>query len=466
LLKKILEQTFEMDLSLIKRFDKTGPRYTSYPTADRFTTDYNEIDYCRNILDLNQQEANKSYSLYLHLPFCRTLCFYCACNKIVTRSELKAKNYLNYLKQEISMQSSLFKDKVEIEQMHWGGGTPTYYEMDELDNLFKHVKKHFNLYKNAECAIEIDPRTVDREKIFALQKMGFNRISLGIQDFNIEVQKAINRIQSEEQTLKIFHAAREAGFESVNVDLIYGLPLQTEENFRKTINVIIQAKPDRIAIYNYAHMPTKVKSQKKILNSDLPDSNKKLALLWMATELLRASGYLHIGMDHFALAQDSLSIAQKEGKLQRNFQGYSTGSGQDLIGIGVSSISQIGSHYIQNHRNLEEYYARLDQGHLPIFRGIKLNTDDLLRRELIQSLMCHFIVSKHNLEITYPINFDDYFSKELNILNEMEKNGLVELESDWISVTTKGRFLIRNIAMVFDIHQSIVTGQEKFSKLI
>ncbi|MGE4112365.1 MAG: oxygen-independent coproporphyrinogen III oxidase, partial [Burkholderiales bacterium] len=342
----------EVDLDLIRRMDRNGPRYTSYPTADRFVEAFGPDAYQSRVRQRNIGGIRRALSIYVHLPFCSTVCFYCACNKVVTRNRGKGRKYLDYLFREIDMQGPLFGDDHVVEQMHWGGGTPTFYTTDQLATLCERLKRHFTMSPNGEYSIEIDPRSVDAADMHALRGLGFNRVSLGVQDFDPGVQRAVNRIQSEKQTLEVMAAARSAGFSSLNVDLIYGLPRQTLETFGLTLDKVIAAQPDRIAIYNYAHLPTRFKPQRRIAEADIPSPDIKLKLLGLSTQRLGAAGYVYIGMDHFAKPSDELAVAQRNGHLHRNFQGYSTHAECDLVGLGVSAIGAIGPTYSQNHRAL------------------------------------------------------------------------------------------------------------------
>jgi len=456
----------EFDSDLIRRLDRNGPRYTSYPTADRFTDGFGAADYKTAALQRNTGGVRRELSLYVHLPFCSTLCFYCACNKIATRDRAKGRRYLDYLKQEIVMQAALLGRGSRVEQMHWGGGTPTFYNMEELADLFGFVRSRFDLAADGEYGIEIDPRTVDPEDMARLHTMGFNRVSLGVQDFDPDVQRAVNRVQSEAQTLAVMDAARQQGFRSINVDLIYGLPKQNLLSFNRTLARVIAAQPDRIAIYNYAHLPDRFKPQRRIRDEDLPSPETRLKLLGLAVDRLTRAGYVYIGMDHFARGDDALAVAQREGRLHRNFQGYSTHADCDLVGLGVSAIGQMGAAYSQNHRDLAGYYAALDAGELPVARGRWLSADDLIRRAVIQRLMCDFMLSKQNIEVSYLIVFDDYFKAELQELRDLAKAGLVELEADWITITPRGRMLVRNVCMVFDAHIRRDQEMRRFSSVI
>ena len=398
-----------VDLELIRRLDKNGPRYTSYPTADRFVEAFNAESYTQWVAKREIGGIARPLSLYIHIPFCNTLCFYCACNKVITKDKSKAAEYVRYLIKEMAMQAMLLGPDQVIEQLHFGGGTPTFLSDDEIRELMTAIGQHFKLIKNGEYSIEIDPRKVSNETIALLGEVGFNRISIGVQDFDDEVQRAVNRIQSEEETLRVINAARANGFKSVSIDLIYGLPKQTLEGFGVTLDRVISANPDRMSIYNYAHMPTMFKPQRRIQEEDLPAAQVKLDILSMAVDKLTKAGYVYIGMDHFAKPEDELAVAQRQGRLHRNFQGYSTHSDCDLVALGLSSIGKIGPTYSQNFRDLGDYYDALDRDVLPIMRGMELNNDDLVRRAIIQSLMCHFELSKESFNIAYLIEFDSYF---------------------------------------------------------
>jgi oxygen-independent coproporphyrinogen III oxidase len=458
--------SFEFDLELIRRLDRNGPRYTSFPTADRFVEAFGPDTYRSWVARRNIGGVRRALSLYVHLPFCSTLCFYCGCNKIATKDPNKGRRYLDYLLREIDMQSALFGNDRRVEQMHWGGGTPTFFDVGELARLFDALRSRFDFAPDGEYSIEVDPRTVDSAGVAALRRMGFDRISLGVQDFDADVQRTVNRVQSESQTLEVIAAARGEGFQSVNVDLIYGLPKQTLLTFNRTLARVIAAQPDRVAIYNYAHMPERFKSQRRIRDIDLPTPDTKLRLLGLAAERLGAAGYVFIGMDHFAREADSLAAAQREGRLHRNFQGYSTHAECDLLGLGVSSIGQIGPTYSQNHRELDAYYDSIDRGQLPIARGVELTADDLARRAVIQSLMCNFTLSKEKISISYLIDFNEYFRNELRELEGLAEAGLLQLDAQWITVTAKGRMLVRNVCMVFDPYLRKAQAQRKFSRVI
>lgn len=455
-----------VDLDLIRRLDKNGPRYTSYPTADRFIEAFNAETYSQWVAKREIGGIARPLSLYIHIPFCNTLCFYCACNKVITKDRSKSAEYVRYLLKEMEMQAKLLGPGQVVEQLHFGGGTPTFLSDDEIREVMAAIRKHFKLVEDGEYSIEIDPRKVSDATIELLGQTGFNRISIGVQDFDEAVQRAVNRIQSEEETVHIIKAARANGFKSVSIDLIYGLPKQTLEGFGVTLDKVIAADPDRLSIYNYAHMPTMFKPQRRIHDEDLPSGQVKLDILSMAVDKLTKAGYVYIGMDHFAKPEDELAVAQRQGRLHRNFQGYSTHSDCDLVALGLSSIGKIGPTYSQNYRELPDYYDALDRGELPIMRGIELNADDLVRRAIIQALMCHFELSKESFNIAYLIDFDQYFATELTELHEYEKEGLLEISPQWISVTPKGRMLIRNICMVFDKYLRTRKQHATYSKVI
>jgi len=454
------------DPELIKRYDKSGPRYTSYPTAVQFTDQYTESDYRRHAELSNQ--SGRDLSLYFHLPFCDTICYYCACNKVITKDRGKAQPYLNNLHKEIEMQGKLFDPKRKVNQLHWGGGTPTFISHDQMRELMAVTRKHFNLHDDdqGEYSIEIDPREVTTESIHLLREIGFNRMSLGVQDFNPQVQKAVNRIQSEEQTLCALNAAREAGFKSISVDLIYGLPLQTVESFATTLEKIIDIDPDRISIFNYAHLPELFKPQRRINDDDMPEPAVKLAILKMSIERLTQAGYVYIGMDHFAKPDDELTIAQKNGKLYRNFQGYATHADCDLVGLGITSIGTVGQSFAQNLKTLDEYAERIEAGKLAIFRGVEIDGDDIIRRNVIMQLICHFDLNIDQFNSKNNIDFNEYFSSEIKRLQPMHEDGLVQISNNAITVTAKGRLLIRNICMIFDRYATQSIEKQRYSKAI
>jgi len=448
---------------LLQRFDVIGPRYTSYPTADRFTEAFDARAYRDS---LARRHMPRPLSLYVHLPFCGSICYYCACNKVVTRDHGRATEYLRYLEREIEMQSALLGRRNNVAQMHWGGGTPTFLSHAELAQLMAFIRERFRLEAKGEFSIEIDPRTLQPDTLALLRSLGFNRISMGVQDFDAEVQRAVHRVQSEQQTLEAMAQARQLGFRSINVDLIYGLPKQHGAGFNRTLDKVIESAPDRIALYNYAHLPALFKPQRRINQADLPSTDTRLQLLSLAIQRLTGAGYKYIGMDHFARPDDDLAVAQRHGRLQRNFQGYSTGAECDLIGLGVSAIGQVGPTYSQNVKSLEEYYERLEQGALPILRGIELTPDDLVRRSVIQSLMCRFEVPIESLEIAHLVDFKSYFAWERAELQLLQNVGVLTLDDQWLTVSALGRFFIRNICMVFDRYLRENRPRGRYSKAL
>jgi oxygen-independent coproporphyrinogen-3 oxidase len=458
----------EFDAALIMRLSQSGPRYTSYPTADRFSESFDYGDYLQAVAGVRNRGGLHPLSLYLHIPFCDTVCYYCACNKIVTRNREKAATYLAYLKREVEMQGALFSGVNEVEQLHFGGGTPTYLSDAQMGELMDHLRRCFRFAPEeaGEYSIEVDPRTVSVERVHSLRAQGFNRISLGVQDFDADVQKAVNRIQPEEETRAIIAAARDAGFRSVSIDLIYGLPKQTPETMAATLEKVVAADPDRIAVYHYAHLPHLFKPQRRILDADMPDSEAKLQMLQLCIERLSAAGYVYIGMDHFAKPDDDLAVAQRQGRLHRNFQGYSTHADADLVSCGVSAIGAVGATYSQNVKTLDAYYDALDRNELPVARGTRLGMDDVLRRTVIQKLMCQFELSISAIEQAFPVVFRQYFAAELEQLAAMQADGLVSVNGDWISVSSKGRLLIRNICMVFDRYLATRGAEPRYSKTV
>jgi len=442
----------EFDSDLIRRLSQNGPRYTSYPTADRFQAEFGPGDYAKACARLRARGTAAPLSLYIHVPFCDTVCYYCACNKIVTKRREKADEYLTYLKREIDLQGQLFEGMNAVEQLHFGGGTPTYLSDEQMDGLLAHLRRWFRFApdEQGEYAIEVDPRTVTPERVQRLRTQGFNRISLGVQDFDPDVQIAVNRIQPEAETRAVIDAARAAGFRSISIDLIYGLPRQTMFTMDSTLEKVIAASPDRIAIYHYAHLPHLFKPQRRIEESEMPDSETKLEMLSLCIRRLTQAGYVYIGMDHFAKPDDELAVAQRQGRLHRNFQGYSTHAEADLVACGVSAIGSVANTYSQNAKTLEEYYAALERNELPIQRGYRLAMDDLVRRRIIQQLMCQFELSVRAIEADFPVNFAGYFAHELERLGPLVRDGLINVNREFITVTPKGRLLIRNVCMVFD----------------
>jgi oxygen-independent coproporphyrinogen-3 oxidase len=453
---------------LINRYARTGPRYTSYPTAVQFHDGFNWEHYVRNARQTNEDLIPPSLSLYFHLPFCSRVCYYCACNKIITNNRAHAGPYLANLHQEIRMQGELFNRDRLVDQLHWGGGTPTFINHGQMQELMEITRRHFTLREDdsGDYSIEIDPREVQYQTINVLREIGFNRMSIGVQDFEPEVQKAVNRIQTPEQTCDVMEAARKAGFKSINLDLIYGLPNQTVDSFHQTLELVVRYRPDRLAVYNYAHMPHLFKSQKQIREEELPGPDEKLEIMQDTIRFLYESGYVYIGMDHFARPDDELAVAQRNGTLHRNFQGYTTHANCDLIGMGITAISKVGQCYAQNVRTLNEYEQAIRDRRIPVMRGVRLDDDDLLRRDVITRLICHFHVNYAEIEEDHHIDFNEYFYNELISLQEMEKHGLIRLQNNSITVLPAGRLLIRNICMVFDKYLRAGTGQGSYSKVI
>jgi oxygen-independent coproporphyrinogen-3 oxidase len=449
------------DLALIKKYDRSGPRYTSYPTANNFSA-FTQNDYQDQVKLSNERQG--PISLYCHIPFCNTVCFYCGCNKVVTKDKSKAEPYLDALFKEVDRQGALFDSGRQVEQMHFGGGTPTFLSNDQIIRLSHKLQSVFNFSEQGEYSIEIDPRGVDEETIKALSKARFNRISLGVQDFNNDVQKAVNRIQSFEQTKSVIELARQQGFKSVSIDLIYGLPKQSVETFKTTLIQVNELRPDRISLFNYAHLPELFKPQRRINVLELPSADEKLAIFKYSMDFLLAQGYVYIGMDHFSLPEDPLAIAQKEGHLHRNFQGYATHADCDIVGLGLSSIGQVGDSFSQNEKNIEQYYQRIEAGELPVIKGQLINQDDKIRRAVIMDLICHFELDFFKVERAFDINFQDYFSNSLAQLDDMHADGLLKLDNNSIKVMEKGKLLIRNICMVFDAY--LASTKTQFSKTI
>ena len=427
---------------LLTRFDVPGPRYTSYPTADRFVEAFGEDDY---VLALQQRKQgagaggmSSPLSLYVHIPFCESLCYYCACNKIITKHPERAEVYLRYLHREIELHTAQCGVGQVVSQLHFGGGTPTFLSDEGLRDLMGMLRDNFTLAPGGEYSIEVDPRTVDGDRLALLAELGFNRLSFGVQDFDPEVQKAVNRIQPTEQVFGLVATARKLGFESINVDLIYGLPRQTPESFDRTLAQVAELRPDRIALYAYAHLPERFKPQRRIVSVDLPGASAKVSMLSRSLAAFSEAGYVYVGMDHFALPDDALAVAKRQGRLHRNFQGYSTQPDCDLIALGVSAIGRVGATYSQNAKTLDEYYDLLDQGRLPIVRGLALSRDDLVRRAVIMALMCQGELLFEPLEQAWLIDFRDYFASELDRLREMEEQELVQFSDDGVTVRKMG----------------------------
>ncbi len=437
---------------LIRRYDTFGPRYTSYPTAVQFTTDYDAEDYLDWVKHSNEDPIPAPLSLYLHIPFCDTICYYCGCSKVITKDKSKASHYIQLLKQEIKLQGALFAKDREVTQIHWGGGTPTFLNDKEIYEIIECIRENFNVAagNEVEFGIEVDPRTVDQVRLKNLSNLGFNRISFGVQDFDSRVQEAVNRVQSTPQIKQHINDARNLHYQSINIDLMYGLPNQTIDSFAQTLDTTIELNPDRIAIYNYAHLPEMFKPQRRINEEDLPSAEEKLNILQLCIDKLQDAGYVYIGMDHFAKESDALVKAQQEGSLHRNFQGYSTNADCDMIAMGITAISRIGNNYSQNVRTIDEYEAYLKQNKIPIFRGIELEADDVLRSEIINQLMCSNKLDIEKLEQKWGIDFKTYFKSSIKNLQQMEDDGLLEIKKTKLTITTTGRLLTRSICMQFD----------------
>ncbi|SEA21651.1 MULTISPECIES: oxygen-independent coproporphyrinogen III oxidase [Acidovorax] len=451
---------------LLRRFDIPGPRYTSYPTADRFVEAFGQEDY---VLALSQRRLGATalpLSLYVHIPFCESLCYYCACNKIITKHHDRADVYLRYLSREIDLHTAHCGTGQVVSQLHLGGGTPTFLSDDGLRQLMATLRRSFTFAPGGEYSIEVDPRTVTSDRLAVLAELGFNRLSFGVQDFDAEVQKAVHRIQPAEQVFALVEASRALGFESVNVDLIYGLPRQTPESFDRTLAQVAQLRPDRIALYAYAHLPDRFKPQRRIISTELPAASAKVTMLSRSLDAFIDAGYVYVGMDHFALPTDALAVAKRQGRLHRNFQGYSTQPDCDLIGLGVSAIGRVGATYSQNAKSLEEYYDHLDQGRLPVVRGLALNRDDLVRRAVIMALMCQGEVLFEPMDQAWLIDFRKYFAPELEQLESMAEQGLVALSAEGVKVTPMGWFFVRGIAMVFDRYLQADRNRARFSRII
>jgi oxygen-independent coproporphyrinogen-3 oxidase len=453
---------------LLRRFDVSGPRYTSYPTADRFVEAFTAEDYGQ-ALKLRSSGAmgrGQPLSLYVHIPFCESLCYYCACNKIITKHHDRATAYLRYLSREVDLHTAQLGVGQTITQLHLGGGTPTFLSDEELRELMGMLRRNFTFAPGGEYAIEVDPRTIDAKRLDTLAELGFNRLSFGVQDFDPAVQKAVHRVQPAEQVFSLVEAARQRGFDSINVDLIYGLPQQSPESFDRTLAQVIELRPERIALYAYAHLPERFKPQRRIATVELPSGAAKVAMLSRSLAAFIGAGYVYVGMDHFALPTDPLAVAKRQGRLHRNFQGYSTQPDCDLIGLGVSSIGRIGATYSQNAKTLEEYYDHLDQGHFPVVRGLALSRDDLIRRAVIMALMCQGQLSFESIELAYLVEFKSYFAAEMESLQLLVDKGLATVDDSGIQVTAMGWFFVRAVAMVFDRYLQSDRTRARFSKII
>jgi len=451
---------------MLIKYDVSGPRYTSYPTANRFVEAFTEGAYKLALEHRRVGGLALPLSIYVHIPFCESLCFFCACNKIVTKHHERSVEYLRYLSREIDMHIQHLGAGQTISQLHLGGGSPTFFSDAELSELMSMIRRNFVLAEGGEYSIEVDPRTVNDERLAHLKALGFNRLSFGVQDFDEEVQKAVHRIQPAEQVFSLVETARRLKFESVNVDLIYGLPKQTPESFERTLAQIVDLRPDRIALYAYAHLPERFKPQRRISEYELPAASAKIAMLSDALAALIGAGYVYVGMDHFALPDDALAVAKRQGRLHRNFQGYSTQPDCDLISLGVSAIGRVGATYSQNAKTLEEYYDYIDRGRFPVVRGLALSRDDLVRRAVIMAIMCQGQLQYESIELAYMIDFKNYFASELLALQALQDNGMLVLQDDGLQVTEMGWFFVRAVAMLFDRYLQTDRNRARFSKII
>jgi len=458
------------DTDLIHRYDLAGPRYTSYPTADRFVEAFGAPQYERALRSRAQGAAGAAsaspLSIYVHIPFCESVCYYCACNKVVTRDHARSIPYLDALEREIALHVAVLGAHQPVSQVHLGGGTPTFFNDAELTRLMQMLRSAFDITASAEMSIEVDPRTADPQRLRHLADLGFNRLSFGVQDFDPAVQRAVHRVQSEESVRELVVAARELGFRSTNVDLIYGLPQQTPDSFARTVQQVCDLRPERIALYAYAHLPKRFKPQRRIDAALLPAAPQKITMLSQAIAGFVGAGYTYIGMDHFALPDDSLAVAKRQGRLHRNFQGYSTQPDCDLIGLGVSAISRIGATYSQSAKTLEEYNDALNQRQFATVRGLELTRDDLVRRAVIMALMCQGRVEFESVDVAHLVNFRQTFATELETMRALQASGLVEILPDAIEVTPLGWYFVRSIAMVFDRHLQADRARDHFSRVI
>ncbi|MCF6692491.1 oxygen-independent coproporphyrinogen III oxidase [Raoultella terrigena] len=454
-------QLIDWDLALIQKYNYSGPRYTSYPTALEFSPEFGAAEFDEAVARYPQRPL----SLYVHIPFCHKLCYFCGCNKIVTRQQHKADQYLDVLEQEIIHRAPLFIER-QVHQLHWGGGTPTYLNKEQISRLMNLLRTHFNFIADAEISIEVDPREIELDVLDHLRAEGFNRLSMGVQDFNKEVQRLVNREQDEDFIFALLNHARDIGFTSTNIDLIYGLPKQTPESFAFTLQKVAELSPDRLSVFNYAHLPTLFAAQRKIKDADLPTAEQKLDILQETIGSLTDAGYQFIGMDHFARPDDELAIAQREGVLHRNFQGYTTQGDTDLLGMGVSAISMIGDCYAQNQKELKHYYQQFDETGNALWRGITLTRDDCIRRDVIKSLICNFRLDFAAVTAQWDIDCQHYFAEDLQLLAPLAKDGLVDVGEKGIQVTPKGRLLIRNVCMCFDTYLRQKARMQQFSRVI
>lgn len=454
-------QQIKWEQALIEKYNYAGPRYTSYPTALEFSESYVEADFQRAVI----RYPDRPLSLYVHIPFCHRLCYFCGCNKIVTRQLHKADRYLDVLEQEICQRAPLFRQR-RVTQLHWGGGTPTFLNKAQITRLVTLLKQHFDVADDAEMSIEVDPREIALDVIDHLRALGFSRLSMGVQDFNKAVQERINRVQDEDVIFGLMERARQQGFSSTSIDLIYGLPLQTPDSFAYTLKRVIDLSPDRLSVFNYAHMPALFAAQRKIKDEELPTAQQKLIILHDTIATLTQQGYQFIGMDHFAKPQDELAIAQRAGLLHRNFQGYTTQGDSDLLGLGVSAISMIGDSYAQNQKALNAWYVNVTRKGHGLWRGLTLSEDDNLRRDVIKQLICNFSLDFKTVEAQWDIRFSDYFAEDLALLKPLIADGLVEQSATGLYVTGTGRLLIRNICMCFDVYLRQKARQQQFSRVI
>ena len=450
----------------LKKYDVSGPRYTSYPTADRFVEAFTQDAYMLALEQRRAIAATQPLSIYVHIPFCESLCFFCACNKIVTKHHERSAEYLRYLNREIDLHIEHLGAGQTISQLHLGGGSPTFFSDEELAELMSMLKRSFVFAPGGEYSIEVDPRTVNEQRLKHLADLGFNHLSFGVQDFDPEVQKAVHRIQPAEQVFALVEAARRYQFESVNVDLIYGLPMQTPESFKRTLAQVVELRPNRIALYGYAHLPERFKPQRRISEYELPAAADKITMLGSALKAFIDAGYVYVGMDHFALPDDDLAIAKRQGRLHRNFQGYSTQPDCDLISLGVSAIGRVGATYSQNAKTIEEYYDHLNHGRFPVVRGLALSRDDIVRRAVIMAIMCQGALEYEAIELAYMLDFKSYFADEMAALKALEKTDMLVLEEDGLQVTDTGWFFVRAVAMVFDKHLQTDRNRARFSKIL
>jgi oxygen-independent coproporphyrinogen-3 oxidase len=450
----------------LKKYDVSGPRYTSYPTADRFVEAFTQEAYMLALEQRREIAATQPLSIYVHIPFCESLCFFCACNKIVTKHHERSAEYLRYLNREIDLHIEHLGAGQTISQLHLGGGSPTFFSDEELAELMSMLKRNFVFAPGGEYSIEVDPRTVNEQRLKHLADLGFNRLSFGVQDFDPEVQKAVHRIQPAEQVFSLVDAARRYRFESINVDLIYGLPMQTPESFKRTLAQVVELRPNRIALYGYAHLPERFKPQRRISEYELPAAADKITMLGSALKAFIDAGYVYVGMDHFALPDDDLAIAKRQGRLHRNFQGYSTQPDCDLISLGVSAIGRVGATYSQNAKTIEEYYDHLNHGRFPVVRGLALSRDDIVRRAVIMAIMCQGALQYESIELAYMLDFKRYFADEMAALKALEKTDMLVLEEDGLQVTDTGWFFVRAVAMVFDKHLQTDRNRARFSKIL